>query len=123
MEVAYYCVLAAGLLPLLSAGIAKAGTFTPADNHNPRDFHARQSGYRQRANWSQQNGFEAFPLFAAAVIIAGLKNADANLVAKLAIAFVVFRVLYIACYVADWATLRSVMWFGALGSAIAMFFL
>eukprot|EP01035_Chromulina_nebulosa_P035064 gene35064-47116_t len=39
------------------------------DNAAPRVMLAKLDGWRQRANWAQLNGFEAFPPFAAAVII------------------------------------------------------
>ena len=37
-------------------------------------------------------------------------------------AFVLARLGYIACYVADQATLRSLLWVIGLGASIALFF-
>ena len=54
--VAYWCLLAGALLPIVCAGIAKWGTMTtPAnkggfDNNNPRAWLARQTDWRARAN-------------------------------------------------------------------------
>ena len=69
MTLAYWCILIASLLPLFCSFIAKAqGGFQPSDNRNPRDFLARTQGLSARANAAQQNGFEVFAPFAAAVL-------------------------------------------------------
>lgn len=120
MTTAFWCVLAAGLLPIVSTGIAKGGA--PAyDNANPRAWLARQQGWRARANAAQQNGWEAFPLFAAAVIIAHLAGAPPDRVDGLALAFVGLRIGYLACYLADLATLRSVVWLAGHACIVALF--
>jgi uncharacterized MAPEG superfamily protein len=121
MTTASWCVLIAGLLPYVATLTAKIGA-RGFDNRNPRDWLANQSGFRRRANFAQQNSFEAFPLFAAAVIIAQLAGAPQARVDVLAITFVASRLLYIAFYVADQSTLRSLAWFGGIGSAVAIFF-
>ena len=70
IAVAYWCVLAAALLPYLWVGIAKAGG-ARFDNRDPRAWLARQEEpKRQRATAAQLNAFEAFPAFAAGVLIA-----------------------------------------------------
>lgn len=121
MTIAFWCVLIAGLLPYVGTLTAKIGA-AGFDNRNPRDWLAAQSGFRARANAAQHNSFEALPLFAAAVIVAQLAGAPQPRVDLLAITFVVARCLYIAFYVADMATLRSLAWFGGIGSAVALFF-
>ena len=120
MTTATWCVLIAGLLPYAATLTAKigAGGF---DNRNPRDWLANQSGFRRRANAAQHNSFEAFPLFAAAVIVAQLAGAPQARIDLLAITFIVSRLLYIGFYVADLSTLRSLAWFGGIGSAVAIF--
>jgi uncharacterized MAPEG superfamily protein len=40
----------------------------------------------------------------------------------LAMVFVAARICYIAFYVADLSTLRSLAWFAGIGSAVAIFF-
>jgi uncharacterized MAPEG superfamily protein len=113
-------VLAAALLPYVGTLTAKigAGGF---DNRNPRDWLSRQDGFRRRANAAQQNSFEAFPLFAAAVIVASLAGAPQPRVDLLAVVFVLARLFYTAFYVADFSTLRSLAWFVGIGSAVAIF--
>lgn len=122
MTLAYYCVLVAGLLPYVATLVAKAGAFSLKDNHNPREVLERRTGVRKRAHWAQLNGFEAFPFFAAAVLIAHARGAEQGTVDGLAVAFVGARVIYLLCYLADQASLRSLFWFAGFGSAIALFF-
>jgi len=126
---AYWCLLAAALLPIACAGLAKAGKFgIPRrdggyDNTNPRNWLARQKDWRARANAAQANSFEALPLFMAAVIIAHQLGANQARVDILAFMFVVLRILYIMMYVSDMATARSVMWAAALLVNIGILFI
>jgi uncharacterized MAPEG superfamily protein len=120
MTTAYWCVLIAALLPMVSASIAKAGG-ERYSNRYPRTWLDQQQGFRARANAAQANGFEAFPLFAAAVIIAHLTGAPQDRVDGLAIIFVAARVLYIACYLADWHWARSVVWLVGLLATLTIF--
>jgi uncharacterized MAPEG superfamily protein len=119
MKLAYACVLAAALLPYVFTGIAKwSGDF---DNRVPREYLSRVSGYRQRAHWVQLNAFESFPLFAAGVLIAHQAGAPQGRIDALALAFVAARVVYGVCYLADLATLRSLVWIGSMAIAVALF--
>lgn len=119
MTTAFWCVLIAGLLPYIATVTAKAGS--RFDNRNPREWLARQEGYRKRANAAQANAFEAFPLFAVAVIVAYLLKAPQARVDLLAMGFVAARVGYFAFYLADRPTLRSVAWAVGIGCAVAIF--
>jgi len=119
MTTAYWCVLVAGILPYIATVTAKAGA--RFDNRNPRDWLAKQEGYRRRANAAQANSFEAFPLFAAAVVVAHLTQAPQSRVDALAVAFVVARVLYLGFYLADLSALRSLAWFVGIASAATIF--
>jgi uncharacterized MAPEG superfamily protein len=119
MTIALWCVLVAGILPVIATSIAKS---KPGyDNNNPRAWLANQEGFRQRANAAQNNSFEAFPFFAAGVLTAHYLQAAQSTVDALALTFIAARVLYLVCYVADWAALRSLVWFVAYGSTIALF--
>lgn len=120
MTVALWCVLAAGILPYTATLIAKSGR-RGFDNRAPRDWLAKQEGFRKRANAAQLNSFEAFPLFAAAVIIAHLVRGPQALVDSLAILFIVLRLLYLACYLANQSLLRSLVWFAGLATVVAIF--
>lgn len=119
---AYWCVLVAALLPILCAGLSKAGNKENFDNHNPRAWLQKQTGWHARANAAQANTFEALPFFMAAVVIAHQFQARQGLLDLLAVLFIALRLLYIALYVADLATLRSVVWGLALMVNIAILF-
>jgi len=113
LTVAYWCVFIACGLPYLAAWIAKAGSFGPRDNTHPRDWAAKQSGWRARANSAQSNSFEGLPFFIGAVIIAHQLGANQARLDVLAAAYVVLRLIYIAAYIKGIGSVRSAIW--ALG--------
>lgn len=123
-----WCVLVAALMPIVCAGIAKWGTFgKPSheggyDNHDPRDWLARQQGYRKRANAAQANCFEALPFFIGAVLLALYMQAPLAKVNLLALCFIGLRTAFVLLYVADQATLRTVAWVAALAFNVALLF-
>jgi len=121
VTIAYWCVLFMGLFPYVATGIAKKG-FEGYDNGMPRQWLAKQTGFRARANAAQANLFESLPFFFAAVVIASIANAPQNRVDLLAIGFVAARTAYLICYVADWPTTRSVVWLLGLACVVAIFF-
>jgi len=121
MTIAYWCVLFMGLFPYVAAGIAKKG-FEGYDNGMPRQWLAKQTGFRARANAAQANLFESLPFFFAAIIIAGVANAPQGRVDLLAIGFVIARIAYLICYVANWPTIRSIVWLAGLVCVVAIFF-
>jgi uncharacterized MAPEG superfamily protein len=121
MTTALWCLMIATVLPIVCTGIAKWG-FEGFDNHRPREWLAKQSGWRARANAAQANSWEALAIFTAAVLTAHLVEAPQPRVDLLALVFVAARVAYIACYVADQASLRSLVWLVGLGASFALFF-
>jgi uncharacterized MAPEG superfamily protein len=120
MTIAYACVLFMGLLPYVAAGIAKKG-FEGYDNGMPRQWLAEQTGFRARANAAQANLFESLPLFFAAVIIASINHAFQARIDLLAVSFVIARITYLICYIANWPTARSIVWLLGLVCVIAIF--
>lgn len=122
MTMTFLAVMVAGVLPLICAGIAKAG-WKGYDNRDPRAWLATQTGFRARANAAQANCFEAFPFFAVGVVLAVMTKADASLVETLSLVFVAARVAYIACYLADKASARSLFWAVGYGSVIWLYVL
>lgn len=119
MTFAYWCVLAAALIPILTVFPAKVTR--DFDNRAPRAWEERQSGWRARAYWAHLNAFEAFPPFAAAVIIAHLAQAPQARIDLLAGTFIAARAGYSACYYADLAALRSVVWAAAFACVVGLF--
>lgn len=120
MTTAYWCVLVAALLPFGFTGIAKFSG-PGFNNFRVRDFQAGLTGWRQRAHWAHLNSFEAFPPFAAAVIIAHVAGAPQDRIDLLALAFIACRLVYGALYIANQATLRSVVWALGLGCVVGLF--
>ena len=121
MTIAYWCVLFMGLFPYVAAGIAKKG-FEGYDNGMPRQWLAKQTGFRARANAAQANLFESLPFFFAAVIIASMANAPQGRIDLLAIGFVAARIAYLVCYVANWPTTRSIVWLAGISCVVSIFF-
>ena len=127
MTLATVCVLIACLLPIVCAGIAKSPGFGKPrreggfDNRNPRAWMAGLEGWQARANAAQQNSFETLPVFIAGVVLAQQAGADQALVDGLAIAFIVLRAGYIAAYLRDVATFRSLLWAAAMACCVGLF--
>ena len=122
MNQAVLSVLIAGFLPYVCTVIAKWG-IKNYDNHQPRACLAQLDGFRARANAAQLNSFEAFPFFAAAVALALYTQVPMVQVLQCAWFFIAMRVIYIYCYVADYATLRSIVWLLGLAAVVRIFIL
>lgn len=116
------CLLAAGLMPLLFTGLAKLGG-SRFDNRAPRAWQATLSGFPQRAHAAHLNSFEAFPLFAIGVLFCLQQQVPEEVVLPWAIALVALRLGFGLCYLADWATLRSLVWLLALLCAVRLYLL
>lgn len=129
LTLAYWTVLVAALLPIACAGLAKWGMFSKPrreggyDNHNPRAWLAQQGDWRARANAAQANSFEALPFYIGAVIIAHQLGAFQTRLDLMAFLYIVLRLMYILFYLADMATLRSLVWAVALAVNIAILFI
>ncbi|MEI2457027.1 MAPEG family protein [Lysobacter firmicutimachus] len=118
MSTAYWCLLIAALLPYLWTAVAKASG-QRYDNRDPRGWQARQDNPRSiAASAAHLNAFEAFAPFAAGVIGARMNGVATEWIAVLSLAFVVFRVLHGAFYIARKPALRSLAW--ALGFVCAV---
>jgi uncharacterized MAPEG superfamily protein len=120
MTIAIWCLLVTALLPIATTGIAKklGGSY---NNHDPRTRALSYEGMARRAYAAHQNGFEAFPLFAAAVLVAEMRGGPHIAVDMLAMAHVGFRIAYTAAYIYDRPSLRSVLWALALVATISIF--
>ena len=106
-----YLILIACLLPYVFAMIPKkTAGFKAKDNQHPRDFLAKTTGLAARANAAQQNSFESLPLFIAAILMAEYMVISQTVIMTFGMAYIVLRILYGICYLANWATLRSIVW-------------
>ncbi len=119
MTIALWTLLLAVLMPIVCAGVAKAGPGR-YDNRNPRDWQAKQQGYRARAYAAQQNSWEALAVYVAALVAAFIGNVPLETLGLISAIFAVSRVAYLACYLADLATLRSLVWLVGFGSCICL---
>jgi uncharacterized MAPEG superfamily protein len=112
MAVHLWCIVAAWVvvysvkLPM-AAAMQRAGGY---DNRHPRTQEAGLTGWGARAVAAHLNGFETFAPFAAAVLVAHVAGAAPGLIDVLAVVFVVSRLIYTGCYLADFASLRSLVW-------------
>jgi uncharacterized MAPEG superfamily protein len=127
MTTATLCLFLACLAPIICTGGAKLagsrkGPSGPLDNNNPRRWLAQQTGVAERLNAAQQNSWEALAVFAPAVLTAQAMAAPQDRVDLLAMAFIAARVVYIALYAADAATLRTLVWVVGFGASLALFF-
>ena len=126
MTIPILCVFVAFLLNLVSKGpvaAAMARQDRGYDNKNPRDQQAELVGWGRRALAAHLNGFEAFPPFAIAVVLAIFSGSDSVWTARLAVLFVIARALYLPLYVLDLDLLRSAVWTVGLASTIGLFLL
>jgi uncharacterized MAPEG superfamily protein len=117
MTVAIWCILVAALLPYVPFGFAKH----KLDPRAPGLGAAQLEGRAARAYGAHLNAFEAFPFFAAAVIVSQVVEGVSATVGWLALAFLVARVGHIGFYLADRPPLRSACFTVGLLLTLAIF--
>src|ERR1700758_5726727 len=123
MTVAEYCVFGCVALYLLTIVPIKWLGSRQYDNSKPRDPAFYEDAIRARALGAHQNGIEAFPFFAAAVLLAEFREAPQNLINELAVLFLIVRIAYVFTYLGDRPRLRSILWNIGFAINIAIFFL
>ena len=123
MTIAEWMIFGAVLLYLLTVAPVKVVGHPRFDNSNPRDAAFYTPGIRARALGAHINGIETFPFFAAAVLLAEFRSQPQHLIDLLALAFVAVRLAFVAAYLGNRPTLRTLLW--NLGFAVnaAIFFL
>ena len=123
MTVAEWCVFGGLMLYLLTIAPVKWLGFRRFNNSRPRDPAFYQDPIRARALGAHQNGIEAFPFFAAAVLLAEFRGSPQNLVNELAVLFLIVRIAYVVTYLGDRPTLRSILWSVGFLITVGIFFL
>jgi uncharacterized MAPEG superfamily protein len=123
MTIAEWCLFGALFLTIATIGWAKTVGRTAYDNARPRDSAFYADPLRARLLAAHQNGYEAFPFFAAAVLLAEFRAAPQPTIDGLAIAFLALRVGYVIAYATGRATPRSLLWTAAFLINVAIFFL
>ena len=120
ITVADWCIFVAGMiLPMIFTVYAKASK--EFDNSKPRDFLEKVEGARKRSYWAAQNGYETFPLFTAAVLLAERAAVGQGTVNLLALAYIGLRLVFGVLYIADKPTLRSLTWVASIGCIVTLF--
>lgn len=123
MTGAEWCLFGAVFLYLATLAPTKGLAPREFDNANPRDPKFFEHPIRKRALGAHINGVETFPFFAAAVLLAEFRNAPQAWVDGLALGFLVTRVAFVAAYVGNRPTLRTVLWNAAFAFNLGLFFL
>jgi uncharacterized MAPEG superfamily protein len=123
MTVAEWCVFGALMLCLLTIASIKWAGFRRFDNARPRDPAFYDDPIAARALGAHQNGLEAFPFFAAAVLLAEFRISPQRLIDELAVLFLIVRIAYVFTYLGNRPTLRSILWSIGFAINIAIFFM
>ena len=123
MTVAEWCIFGALMLYLLTIAPIKWIGFRRFDNAKPRDPAFYADPLRARALGAHQNGIEAFPFFAIAVLLAEFREGPQRLIDELAILFLIVRIAYVLTYLGDRPTLRSILWSIGFAINLAIFFI
>jgi uncharacterized MAPEG superfamily protein len=123
MTAAEWCVFGTLMLYLLTIVPIKWIGARRFDNARPRDPGFYEDPVAARALGAHQNGIEAFPFFAVAVLLAEFRGGPQRLVNELAVLFLIVRIAYVFTYVGDRPTLRSILWGLGFLINIAIFFL
>jgi uncharacterized MAPEG superfamily protein len=123
MTIAEYCVFAAVVLYLLTLAPAKVGGHKEFKNSDPRDPAFYAPPQRARVLGAHQNGFEAFPFFMGAVLLAEFRAAPQAWIDGLAALFLILRFAYVAAYLGNRPTLRTTIWTSGFLVNAAIFFL
>src|SRR6201996_9419508 len=123
MTIAECCVFGAVMLYLLTIAPIKWIGFRRFDNANPRDPGFYKGPIGARALGAHQNGIEAFPFFAFAVLLAEFRGSPQRLIDELAVLFLIVRIAYVFTYLGNRPTLRSILWSVAFAINLAIFFM
>jgi uncharacterized MAPEG superfamily protein len=127
MTIPFWCLFAAVILPYVWFSFAapfRASQFGKGlDSHTPRLQDPALTGRAARAQGAHQNSLEALAYFAPAVIVAHLTHADAAWSARLAVAFIVCRVVHGIVYMGDKPPLRRAFFAFGLLASLALFVL
>jgi len=123
MTAAEWCVFGTLMLYLFTIAPIKWIGFRRFDNSRPRDPGFYHDPIASRALGAHQNGIEAFPFFAIAVLLAEFRGGPQRLVNELAVLFLIVRIAYVFTYLGDRPTLRSILWGIGFTINIAIFFL
>ena len=118
MTIPFLCVFLAYLLILgtkAPVGVAQFKSEGGYNNSSPREQQATLEGWGKRALGAHSNTIEAFPMFAAAVMVAHLGGADERHAALVSVGFIAVRTIYPVLYILDIHIGRSIVWTAGYG--------
>ena len=125
MTIPFWCLFAAVVLPYawfsLAAPLRAKQLGKDFDNHTPRSQEPLLKDRAARAQGLHMNSLEALAYFGPAVLVAHFAHADATWSARLAVAFIVCRLLYGAMYLSDRPPLRTAFFALGLFSSFGLF--
>jgi uncharacterized MAPEG superfamily protein len=120
LTIADWCILIVGLV-VTTVFTVYSKISKDFDNSKSREYMEGITGARKRAYWSVLNLYETLPLFAVGVLLAERATANQNHIDMIAIGFVLLRFAYGAAYIANLATLRSLVWMASAACIVALF--
>ena len=123
MTIAEWCVFGTLMLYLLTIASIKWIGFRRFDNAKPRDPAFYESPIGARVLGAHQNGIEAFPFFAIAVLLAEFRAGPQQLIDELAVLFLIVRIAYVFTYLGNRPTLRSILWSIGFAINLGIFFM
>jgi uncharacterized MAPEG superfamily protein len=123
MTIAEWCVFGTVMLYLLTIAPVKWIGFRRFDNSDPRDPAFYEDPIAARVLGAHLNGIEAFPFFAAAVLLAEFRTGPQRLINELAVLFLIVRIAYVFTYLGNRPTLRSILWSIGFTINVAIFFM
>lgn len=123
MTIAEWCVFGTLMLYLLTIASIKWIGFRRFDNAKPRDPAFYDYPIAARALGAHQNGIEAFPFFAVAVLLAEFRAGPQQLIDELAVLFLIVRIAYVFTYLGGRPTLRSILWSIGFAINLGIFFM
>jgi len=125
MQVVIASLLISVLMPIVCSWISgyyRHKQFGVVNNKTPRIQAAQLEGAGHRAVAAQQNSWEALAMFSAALLGVHMSGIVLDSIATFCIVFVVARVLYIACYLADQDAVRSISFLVGFGTCICLLY-
>jgi uncharacterized MAPEG superfamily protein len=123
MTVAEWCLFGAIVLALLTLAPIKPLAGREFDNARPRDPKFYENPLRHRVLGAHITGLEAFPFFAVSILLAEFRHSPQSWIDGLGIAFLLTRIAFVAAYIGDRATLRTMLWNSAMAFNLGIFFL
>lgn len=126
MQIVIASLLIAVVLPIVCSWISGYFRYQQFgkgfDNKMPRMQAAKLEGAGQRAVAAQQNSWEALAMFSAALLAVQISGLVLDSIATLCVIFVVARVVYIACYLANQDAIRSLSFLASFGTCICLLY-